>query len=437
MKYYLILLSVLLISSVNAQEFVQVQDGQFIRNGKTYHYLGTNFWYGMNLGSNNKERLLRELDRLNQLGIKNLRIMAASEGDIDAPWRMQPSLQKEPGEYDEDLLMGLDFLLNEMKKRNMLAVVCLNNFWPWSGGFSQYVSWANNNEDIPFPPPADGGDWRSYQEYSAKFYKNEKAQEWFQNFIKILVSRRNSINGMMYKNDPTIMAWQLANEPEGVDNPHLYREWIFETAQFIKQLDSNHLVSIGSEGNTPSAKNGTNFFKDHNNPSIDYCTFHLWVQNWGWYDPEDARETYSKAILKASQYIIDHLKVAERLNKPIVLEEFGISRDDNNYESRSNISYRNDYYQFIFQSLLNYSQNIRQMSGVNFWAWAGEGRPREPKAIWKEGDDFIGDPPHEYQGWYSVYDTDISTLQILQDFTGKFNSLDTSLPDSSTNKLSK
>ena len=120
---------------------------QFIRNGKTYHYLGTNFWYGMNLGSNNKERLLRELDRLNQLGIKNLRIMAASEGDIDAPWRMQPSLQKEPGEYDEDLLMGLDFLLNEMKKRNMLAVVCLNNFWPWSGGFAQYVAWTNGEEN--------------------------------------------------------------------------------------------------------------------------------------------------------------------------------------------------------------------------------------------------------------------------------------------------
>ncbi len=51
------------------------------------------------------------------------------------------------------------------------------------------------------------------------------------------------------------------------------------------------------------------------------------------------------------------------------------------------------------------------------------GRPREPEAIWHTGDDFTGDPPHEHQGWYSVYDTDSTTLEIIGQYTRKFNSL--------------
>ena len=413
--------------SINAQEFIKIIDGNFIKNGETFHYLGTNFWYGMNLGADNKERLIRELNQLEKLGVKNLRIMASSEGELDAPWRMQPTLQPQPGIYEDKLLVGLDFLLNEMKKRDMLAVVCLNNFWPWSGGFAQYVAWTNGDENIPFPPPADGGDWRTYQEYSVRFYQNEKAQKWFKDLIRKIIHRKNTVNNVEYRNDPTIMAWQLANEPEGIDKPEVYRNWIYETADFIKELDSNHLVSIGSEGNTPSPKNGTDFFNDHNYSSIDYCTFHLWVQNWGWYNPKKPEETYGNAILRASQYINEHLEIARKLNKPIVLEEFGISRDDNSYDVSSEVVYRNKYFKFIFQSILNYAQNLKQMSGVNFWAWGGEGRPRVPKAIWKTGDDFIGDPPHEYQGWYSVYDKDISTLIIIQNFAEDFTSLNSEL----------
>lgn len=310
-QYFFVLTLLYLCFSASAQEFVQVQDGQFVRKGQSYHYLGTNFWYGMNLAVADEQRLIRELNRLDKLGVKNLRIMAASEGSINAPWRMQPTVQIRPGTINEDMLQGLDFLLNEMKKRDMLAVVCLNNFWPWSGGFSQYVSWANDEEEIPFPPPAALGDWRVYQEYAAQFYQNEQAQQLFMQFLELILERKNSENGLLYKNDPTIMSWQLANEPEGVNKPELYRKWIFETADRIKELDANHLVSIGSEGNTPSAKNGTDFYKDHDHASIDYCTFHLWVQNWGWYDPLNAEKTYSSAIIMASQYILDHLNTAK------------------------------------------------------------------------------------------------------------------------------
>lgn len=31
--------------------------------------------------------------------------------------------------------------------------------------------------------------------------------------MKKIVNRRNSITGVLYRDDPTIMAWDLANEP--------------------------------------------------------------------------------------------------------------------------------------------------------------------------------------------------------------------------------
>lgn len=402
--------------SIYSQDFIKVENGKFIRNGKPYKYIGTNFWYGMNLGAYDKERLIRELDRLKDLGVTNLRLMATSEGDANGEWRLQPCLQTAPGEINEELLKGLDFLLDEMKKRDMLGVMCLNNFWPWSGGMSQYVSWANGNESIPFPPPAKGGDWRTYQEYTAQFYTNQKALDYFNRVIELVVNRVNSVNGIAYKEDPTIMAWQLANEPEGINQEEAYRKWINETAKFIKSLDPNHLVSIGSEGNTPFPQTGNDFEKDHLSKDIDYCTFHLWIQNWGFYDPLKPDDTYKKAIEMADEYIQQHFEIANKLNKPIVLEEFGISRDNNSYEITSSTNYRDTYYKYIFEKVLNLSKD-GNMAGANFWAWGGEGRPRVPKAVWQTGDDLIGDPPHEYQGWYSVYDTDESTKKIIKTYT--------------------
>lgn len=415
----------ILIFSINtsAQSFISVKNGAFVKNGKPYHYIGTNFWYGMNLGAYNKPRLIRELDRLQKIGVKNLRLMAASEGSADAPWRMQPSVQTAPGVYSEELLKGLDFLLAEMKKRDMVAIMCLNNFWQWSGGFVQYVSWANNNEAIPYPPPAEGGDWKKYQEYSAQFYSSNKAQQWFRKYIHHIVNRINTITKLPYKKDTAIMAWQLANEPVGANNVEAYRNWIDETAKYIKGLDETHLVSIGSEGNTPSPKNGTNFEIDHQSVHIDYCTFHLWAQNWGWYDPSKP-ETYTLTQAKAKEYIATHVAAAKKLNKPLVLEEFGISRDGNSYSAESAVTKRDSYYNYIFDLMYRYAETNPNVAGVNFWAWGGEARPRITEGgMWQKGDEFTGDPPHETQGWYSVFDIDSTTQKIIIDYTSKFDML--------------
>ena len=408
-----------------AQNFIQTDGTRFTKNGQTYHYLGVNYWYGMNLGSQeapgNRKRLLRELDQLQSLGLTNLRIIAATEGPDSEPWRIVPALQTEAGIYNEALLEGLDFLLAELSKRNMHAVLCLNNMWPWSGGFGQYLNWTTG-KTIPYPPPAKGGKWLRYMRFATGFFGNAAAQKLYQDHIAFIITRVNSITGVPYTEDPTIMAWQLANEPRSLFGRRQYLRWIENTAAYIRRLDPHHLISVGSEGNAIipwSAK----FRQEHQIKNIDYCTAHIWVQNWGWYDPEKATTSYPKALKRAQKYLSKHLRISRQLKKPFVLEEFGMARDGGSYDANATTSYRDQYYKALFTQLLNSAQKVRATASANIWSWAGEGRPRTPKTIWQPGDDFTGDPPFEYQGWYSVYDQDQTTLQVLKKFAKKFSEL--------------
>ena len=54
--------------------FITVENGKFIKNGKQYNYIGTNYWYGAGLAADtiggNRERLAKELDFLKQNGVK-------------------------------------------------------------------------------------------------------------------------------------------------------------------------------------------------------------------------------------------------------------------------------------------------------------------------------------------------------------------------------
>ncbi|MDP6877544.1 MAG: hypothetical protein QGI18_03015 [Candidatus Marinimicrobia bacterium] len=405
--------------------FVSVDGKRFFLNDKPYYFLGTNLWYGMNLGSKgesgDRQRLINELDFLSNIGVKNLRVMASSEGPDSEKWRIIPSLQSAPGKYNTDLLDGLDFLLFEMGKRDMKAIMCLNNFWHWSGGMAQYVSWENNTT-IPYPPIEGDGDWQKYQEYASSFYSNKEAKEHYYNHIRFIVLRENTYTGKIYRDDPTIMSWQLGNEPRGINNREDFLDWIKFSAQLIKEIDSNHLVTVGSEGSTAHPSSGNNFAKDHESEYIDYTTIHIWIQNWGWFNPAD-EQSLSTSIDRVQTYINEHEKLAIKLNKPVVLEEFGISRDYNNYSSNSSVSLRDKYFNKVFDIISLKVKNGSPLAGSNFWAWGGFGRPRKPKSIWKKHDQFIGDPPHEFQGWYSIYNSDLSTIKIIKKFASKLNNM--------------
>lgn len=403
-------------------DFVRVEGTGFVRNGAPYHFLGANLWFGCNLGAlaegGDRDRLLRELDLLHSLGIDNLRVLGASEGltQHNTVW---PPLQPEPGHYDEKLLDGLDFLLAEMAKRDMVAVVYLNNFWVWSGGMSQYVSWF---ESVPVPNPfLEDYSWLEFMEFSARFYTHAEANRAYRHYIEMLINRENSYTGIRYRDDPTIMAWQLGNEPRpgegesGMQNLDVFVQWVGETADFISSLDKNHLISTGNEGLKGCIESAETYLDIHRFSNIDYLTAHLWILNWSWYDPLEPKETYAEAERKAIEYLDQHIAFAEELGKPLVLDEFGIPRDQHSYSPEASTTSRDHFYSRIFEHLQANAAAGGPFAGSNFWTWGGYGQASDPaEAVWRRGDQYTGDPPQEPQGRNSVFATDVSTLSILE-----------------------
>ena len=77
-------------------DFVTVEDGTFQVSGKPYYYIGANYWYGAIIASPGKygdrPRLLRELDRLDSMGVNNLRVLVGAEGPDGEPFRVTPAL---------------------------------------------------------------------------------------------------------------------------------------------------------------------------------------------------------------------------------------------------------------------------------------------------------------------------------------------------------
>jgi mannan endo-1,4-beta-mannosidase len=298
----------------------------------------------------------------------------------------------------------------------MKAVLYVNNFWQWSGGMSQYVAWFDGQ---PVLDPDVTGDWNGFMDNSAAFYRSRPAQDAFREVVRQLITRRNSVNGRAYADDPTIMSWQLANEPRpGSDanakpNFEVFVKWVDDTAGFIKRLAPRQLVSTGNEGWMGTAGSKDLFEKAHASKHVDYLTFHLWAPNWGWYDPKHAAASYDGAWRRMQDYLDWHIDAANELGKPIVLEEFGINRDGGSYGPSATTLYRDKFYTAIYGLLARRAAAGDAIAGSNFWAWNGAGRTRNADFMWKAGDAFVGDPPQEPQGLYGVFDSDRSTIAIV------------------------
>lgn len=402
----------------DSHSMVTQQGKQFMVNGSPYYYVGTNYWYGSILASTgeggNRDRLIQELDLMKSVGMNNLRVLVGAEGPNNQPYRVTPALQISPGVYNDTLLDGLDFLLSEMSKREMYAVLYLHNTWEWSGGYAQYLNW-NGYGDIPYPQ-IEPHSWPEFMNFSSQFHACEPCCEQFRDHIKFILSRTNRYTNRKYTEDPSIMTWEIANEPRALTetNKELFAQWISETAAYIKSIDPNHLVTTGTEGKHGCEQDMELFKFIHNDVNIDYLTMHIWPKNWGWLDVDRIEETIDSCIILATNYMNDHMAIARELNKPIVFEEFGLPRDHHTYGPDDTTNARDIYYNSAFRMVEESAKNGDVLAGSNFWAFAGYGRPGGGDPFWNVGDDLMGDPPQEEQGLNSVYNTD-TTMELIKE----------------------
>jgi mannan endo-1,4-beta-mannosidase len=280
---------------------------------------------------------------------------------------------------------------------------------------AQYVNWSKgdsvNDSD---------GDFKKMMKYSASFYADAGANELYRNYIKMLVNRKNTYSELIYKNDPAIMAWELANEPrpgpdgpDGEKNIEDFIAWNHKTSAWIHSVDPNHLVTTGSEGTIGCIQKEEYFLRTMDDPSIDFATFHLWAKNWGWFDANRIDSTLPRSINNAGEYISHHIEMARKLGKPITMEEFGLDRDSTQTLPFSSVYARDQYFKSVMKIFTDSIDS--PLAGVNVWAFGGYGQPTSWENVMNNAGAFLGDPFGEAQGLNSVYISDTSTLNILSD----------------------
>jgi mannan endo-1,4-beta-mannosidase len=208
-------------------------------------------------------------------------------------------------------LQKLDYMLAKANQLGIKLILPLVNNWRDFGGMDQYVTWYGLR-------------------FHDQFYTDARIRANFRTWISTLANRVNTITGVTYKNDPAIFSWELANEPRcinaslptsGTCTQDTLTSWADEMSTYINSVDPNHMISVGDEG-----------FLDHGNandwpynaadgvdhealtalPNIDFGTYHAYPDSWG------------HDVAWTTQWIRDHNAAAATLNKPTILEEFGL-----------------------------------------------------------------------------------------------------------------
>ena len=395
-------------------DFVKVKDGHFVRHGEPYYYVGTNFWYGAILGSEgqggDRKRLCRELDKMKSLGIDNLRILVGSDGKRGVKTKVEPTLQEAPGVYNDTILAGLDYLLMQMEKRKMVAVLYLNNSWEWSGGYGYYLEQAGLGQA---PRPNEAG-YPAFMQFVSQYASCEKAHQLFYDYVRFILGRTNRYTHRRYVDDPAIMSWQIGNEPRAFSKEALpaFERWLAEASSLIRSLDSNHLISIGSEGSWGCENDIACYERICADKNVDYCNIHLWPYNWSWARKDHLVEDLGVSCKNTKDYIDAHLSVCARIGKPLVMEEFGYPRDGFSFTPGSSTQGRDGYYQYVFGLVADNAEKGGYFAGCNFWGWGGYAQPKHEQ--WQVGDDYTGDPAQEAQGLNSVFVKDASTLKVVR-----------------------
>jgi mannan endo-1,4-beta-mannosidase len=275
---------------------VGIRNGQFEDNGARFKIVGANNYYAGYATSAMRKAVL---DAATQMGLNVLRALAFLDGES---WRgvcfqsWNPATNRPEVNTGENGLQRLDHLIADAEQAGIRLILPLVNHWPDFGGMDRYAAWFKaGSRDAFYTDPAIRA---AYQAYA------------FQ-----IVTRKNTVTGRMYREEPAILAWELSNEPrcEARGGGAILLEWVREMSRWIKQNDPNHLLGVGDEGFF--GKHGVDCNAFLNVADIDFGTFHLYPQAWKKRDP----------LSFGLRWIEQHLAAGRNAGKPMLLEEYGIS----------------------------------------------------------------------------------------------------------------
>ncbi|MEV1144200.1 cellulase family glycosylhydrolase [Micromonospora sp. NPDC049799] len=302
--------------------FVTRQGDRLVLDGKPFRFAGTNNYYLMYKSPAMVDDVFADAKAarftvLRHWGFLDIGTPGGTDsvvGPSDGVWFQHWDGEKPAFHDGPDGLERLDRVLASARRHGIRVVIPLVNNWRDFGGMDQYVRWrgADHHDD---------------------FYTDPVIRGWYRDWVSHLLNRVNTVTGVTYRDDPTILAWELANEPRckgsGVypTSPECSTDtitaWADEMSRHIRSIDRRHLIGVGDEGffcDDPAAEDwtvncgeGVDAVALASLPAVDVLGYHLYPDHWG----TDADWGVA--------WIERHNREARRIGKPALLGEFGWS----------------------------------------------------------------------------------------------------------------
>ncbi|KAI8592335.1 glycoside hydrolase superfamily [Geranomyces variabilis] len=150
-----------------------------------------------------------------------------------------------PRTYNERAFVAMDHALAIARNvRVRLIIPLINNHWGSDDGgktdpsvcsFGNYAQLARMRGKKP-----------------SQFWSDPEINEDFKHIISTVLNRVNTVNGIRYGDDPTILAWQIGNELGGWKGADPPSQWTLAMTAHIRSLAPNTLVADGSIGGLKS-----------------------------------------------------------------------------------------------------------------------------------------------------------------------------------------
>ena len=237
-----------LAAPASADSFVTRAGTQLLLDGHPYRFTGLNVynannaalcWYPMASGSTLGDSLAQ-----------------FPQGSVIRVWFFQ-ALATASGARDWS---GFDHTLSVAAAQGVRVIATLGNQWEHCDG-----------------PDGGAGSYKDEAWYTGGYTQPDPAGTVsYRDWVSEVVDR--------YKDDPTILAWQLLNEAEvkpdvasadcSANAAQILYDFAADVSSVVKSIDSNHLVSLGTLGSGQCGSAGDDYYTLHAIPTIDLCEYH-------------------------------------------------------------------------------------------------------------------------------------------------------------------
>ena len=357
--------------------FVYANGTRFMVDGSPFYYAGTNCYYLTFKSQDAVDNVFKDAEAM---GLKVIRVwgnldVGVKTGTTDSEGKPVFTNNNDgPGEKDgiyfqyfdkdlgkpvtnfgEDGIKKLDYALYQAEKHGIKLLITFTNYWDAFGGMGQYVNWA---EEIGITGLQ-----------KEDFYTNETLKGWYKDYVSGLLNHTNPYTNRKLKDEPSVFAWELANEPrcktDAQCKDNILYNWAKEMSEYVKSIDPNHMVSLGDEGfynkpygyyNEYTTSNyafygaeGVDFEKLMTIDTLDFGTPHLYLDQWGMKHTGTGQDDLL--------WFKIHGETCAELDKPVILEEFGLT----------DRSIRNDEYEQWFEVLEGNVYETVEYAGTNYW----------------------------------------------------------------------